>query len=136
MFYREDNVLTLFYFLNSSVCKAVLDGTGDMLLVFKGCSGSGKTENLKYSLHYLLWFDALRDYCIQEQRVKVVGEFLSSTPLLSQSRGSGPTANVLGSYSLNYAFPHECKDGRLSTQKVNLSNGKSNFYILRVFSMH
>ena len=126
-------MLTLFDFLNSSVCRAVIEGTGEMLLVFKGCSGSGKSENLKYALHYLLWFDAIHDHCSQENRVKVVGDILSSTPLFSQSRGSGPTANVLGSYSLNYAFPHECKDGRLAMQKVNLSNGKSKIYILTAF---
>lgn len=119
-----DNVSTFFDFINSSVFRAILEGTGDMLLLFKGCSGSGKTENLKYALHCLLWFDALLDNnCSSEHRVQMISDILSSTPLLSQTRGSGPTANVLGSYSLNNAFPHECKDSRVVMKKVNTNNG-------------
>ena len=94
--------------------------SGDILLLFKGCSGSGKTETMKYAMHFLLWSEVFRGHIEQINLAQSVVELLSVTPLLTQS---GLSAQRIGSYSSHFLFPHDNQDGRFTSRKIGVEIG-------------
>ena len=123
---KIDNITLFFKFLNSTLFASVFDSTSDISLLFKGCSGSGKTESLKLAIHYLLWADLVHDFTNGLQSVRnnlgnEVVKTLSSTSILTtvntKKGSSNLQANRIGSYSLNSMYPHENKNGRIFVRR-------------------